>query len=119
MMVTQKSLLLGWRDLIDSMESSAVDPRESTGSSTQVIMTTGYCPEPCGAASLAEMAHTKNLDVLLTDSDWWFLPSVQAALAHVLPQSKWLPMVCPLLPATVQPMPQPATPAEILPHGAY
>ena len=44
MEVTQKSLLLGWRDLIDSMESLGarpIDSRESTGSPTQVIMTIG------------------------------------------------------------------------------
>ena len=54
MEVTQKSLLLGWRDLIDSMGSSALGSRGSIGSSTQVIMTTGYCHNlaPCPSASL-------------------------------------------------------------------
>ena len=54
MEVTQKSLLLGWRDLIDSMGSSALGSRISIGSSTQVIMTTGYCHNlaPCPSASL-------------------------------------------------------------------
>ena len=85
MEVTQKSLLLGWRDLIDSMGSSALGSRGSIGSSTQVIMTTGYCHNlaPCPSASLpvlgpSDQPHAVEIATAMRLED----PQVQALLLH-------------------------------------